>query len=165
MGDITLLRFSMQYGDIEGKNKIYDDSGEPIITRGERKIKCLEGMLYRGWVRYKLGWRTIMFKGYGTFYFTNDRIIYIEVPEYIQKIHTFSIDHELGDFGGWDYHAHRLRRAVRLGAYLFFELPLNEITKFKHKKEQTLIFAADKKDKYKIIVDHIIGKEIEQLKI
>ncbi len=155
----------MQFGDIEGSGKIYNDSAEPILTHGERIIKCLKGMLYRGWVRYKLGWRTIMFKGYGTFYFTNKRVIYLEVPEYIQKIHTLNIDHELGDFGGWDYHAHRLRRAARLGAYLFFELPFNEIKEFKHKKEQTQIFAADSKHKYKVIVDRNIGKEIEQLKI
>lgn len=154
----------MEYGDIKGKGKIYTESGEPILGSGERINKNISGVLHRGWIRYKLGWRTIMFKGYGEFFLTNDRVIYLEAPEYIEKIHTFNIDHELGDFGGWDYHAHNLRRAALLNAYLFFELPLAEITEFKHKKGQTVIFAADKKNKYKIVVELNIGKEIEDWK-
>lgn len=152
----------MKYGDIQGKGKIYSESGDIILGRGEKKLKCVSGILNRGWVRYKLGWRTIMFKGFGGFNFTNKRIVYIEVPEYIDKIHTFNLDHELGDFGGWDYHAHKMRRAASLGAFIFLELPLDEITKFKHKKEQSVIYVEDDKNKYKLVVAPEIGLEIEK---
>lgn len=152
----------MQYGDIEGKGKIYTDAGTPMLARGERIMTSLPGMLHRGWIRHKLGWRTIMFKGYGSFYLTNDRIIYLEEPEYIQKIHTFNLDHEIGDFGGWDYHAHRLRRAAKLNAHLFFNLPFDEITGLKHKNNQTIILTTDSNNKYKIVIDQKIGQEIEK---
>ena len=151
----------MRYGDIEGKGKVYSASGNLILGRGEKVRKSVPGMLRRGWVRYKLGWRTIMFKGYGCFNLTNNRIIYIEVPEYIEKIHTLSIDHELGDFGGWDYHAHRMRRAAALDAFMFFELSYSEITKFKHKPDYSTIFVDDGKHKYKLIIENKIAKEIE----
>jgi hypothetical protein len=153
----------MRDGDIAGKGKIYLPSGKPILAPGEKVIKNTPGMLHRGWVRYKLGWRTIMFKGYGQFYFTNNRIIYIEVPEFIDKIHTFNIDHELGDFGGWDYHAHRMRRAAALDAFMFFELSYSEVIELKFRKELSTIFAKDKKNKYKIIIEHKIGKELEEI--
>lgn len=153
----------MKYGDIEGKGKVYTDTGNLILAPSERVQKTLSGLLNRGWVRYKLGWRTIMFKGFGRFDLTNKRVIYIETPEYIENIHTFNIDHELGDFGGWDYHAHRLRRAAALGAFMFFELPIGEIEKFKHEKQYSTIFTKDKKHRYKIIVELKIGKEIERL--
>ena len=104
-----------------------------------------------------------MFKGAGTFNITDRRIVYLEQPKFIGKIHTFNLDHELGDFGGWDYHAHRMRRAVQLGALLFFELPSNEITKFIHKRDQTVIYAKDEKNKYKIVVDGNVGGEISRV--
>jgi hypothetical protein len=135
----------MQYGDIEGKGKIYSTSGELLLDKNEKIISQTSGILLRGWVRYKLGWRTIMFKGYGGFFITNKRLVYLELPEFIEKIHTVNLDHELGDFGGWDYHAHRLRRAAALEAFMFFELPRNEINDFKHKKDRTLILSKDKK--------------------
>ncbi len=153
----------MKFGDIEGKGKVYSDSGEIIMLRGERLRVSSSGMLHRGWVRYKLGWRTILFKGYGSFNITNKRLVYIEVPEYIEKIHTFNLDHELGDFGGWDYHAHRMRRAVRLGALIFFELPLSEITEFKHGKKNSIIFVKDEKHKYKLVIELKIGHELDEL--
>ena len=73
----------MKYGDIEGKGKIYTDTGEAILGRGENVVKSLPGVLQRGWVRYKLGWRTIMFTGCGEVTLTNKRVLYIELPEYI----------------------------------------------------------------------------------
>ena len=152
----------MKYGDIQGKGKIYSASGDLILTPGEKVLKNSQGMLHRGWIKYKLGWRTIMFKGYGVFNFTDKRIIYLETPEFIKKIHTFNVDHELGDFGGWDYHAHRMRRAAAMNAYMFLELPYSEITKFKHKDKHSIVFIEDNKNKYKIIVAPEIGQEIEK---
>jgi hypothetical protein len=151
----------MRYGDIKGKDKIYTDKGKPILIPGEHIVTNDEGTLNRGWVRYKLGWRTIMFKGVGTFYFTNKRMIYLEMPVYVTKIHTFNIDHELGDFGGWDYHAHRMRRAAEHGAFIFLELPLDEITDVKQKGGEATVFAKDAKHKYKIIVEGMIGDAVE----
>ncbi len=151
----------MQYGDIQGKGKIYTDHGELKKLSAEKVISTLDGTLHRGWVKYKLGWRTIMFKGAGTYYITDRRIVYLEQPEYIGKIHTFNLDHELGDFGGWDYHAHRMRRAVQLGALLFFELPISEITKVQHKKTESIVYAQDKKDKYKLVIEYEVGVKIE----
>jgi hypothetical protein len=153
----------MRHGDIKGKGKIYTEKGKPILDSGEYEVTSDEGTLIRGWVRYKLGWRTIMFKGVGTFYFTNKRLIYLEMPEYVNKIHTFNIDHELGDFGGWDYHAHRMRRAVEHSAFIFLELPLDEITEVKHKGEESTVFAKDAKHKYKIIVEGMIGDAVENV--
>jgi hypothetical protein len=153
----------MKFGDIEGKGNIYNDSGNVILNSGEREQNSISGLLHRGWVRYKLGWRTIMFKGYGRFHFTNKRLIYLEKPEYIEKIHTFNIDHELGDFGGWEYQAHRLRRAAALQALMFFELRYDEITKFKHDKEYSTVFNENKEHKYKLIVERSIGKELEMI--
>ena len=153
----------MKFGDIEGKGKVYNDSGNVILDAGERVQNNISGLLHRGWVRYKLGWRTIMFKGHGCFYFTNKRLVYLEKPEYIEKIHTFNIDHEFGDFGGWDYHAHRLRRAAALQALMFFELYYDEITKFKHDKEYSTVFSEDKEHKYKMIVERSIGKDLETI--
>ncbi len=151
----------MNYGDIEGKGKIYSDSGDIILNPGERVVKTFCGMLHRGWIRYKLGWRTIMFKGYGSIDLTNKRVVYIEKPEFIEKIHTFNLDHELGDFGGWDYHAHRLRRAAALDAFMFFDLPISEITKIKHDKQLSTIFVKDAKHTYKVVVEPDAGKEID----
>ena len=153
----------MRYGDIKGKGKIYSASGEPIILPGERISERVEGGLHRGWVRYKLGWRTILFKGYGSYIFTNKRIIYLERPKFVEKIHTFNIDHELGDFGGWDYHAHRMRRATAMGAFIFLELPIDEITKVKLKKNHTLVFVDDKKHKYKLVIDNEIAPKFEKV--
>ena len=152
----------MRYGDIKGKDKVYSEAGEPILGSGERVDRSLEGVLHRGWIKYKLGWRTILFKGFGTFYLTNKRIIYIEEPKFVHKIHTFNIDHEVGDFGGWDYHAHRMRRAAAMGAFIFFELPLNEIAKLKPKGDQVTILAQDEKNKYKIVVDQKVATDIEK---
>ena len=153
----------MKYGDIEGKGKIYSDSGNIILNPGERVVKSFCGILHRGWVRYKLGWRTIMFKGYGSIDLTNKRVVYIEKPEFIEKIHTFNLDHELGDFGGWDYHAHRMRRAARLQALMFFELQYNEITGFKHKADLSTMFTDDVSHKYKLIIENKIAKVIEEM--
>ncbi len=153
----------MRYGDIKGKGKVYSESGKPILIPGEVVRENVTGILHRGWVRYKLGWRTIMFKGFGEYIFTNNRIIYIEKPEFIQKIHTFNIDHELGDFGGWDYHAHRMRRAVANGAFIFFELPYVEINRVNHKKKYSIIFANDDKHKYKLVIETKIAKQIEMI--
>jgi hypothetical protein len=83
---------------------------------------------------------------------------------YIERIHTFNLDHELGDFGGWDYHAHRMRRAAVNGAFIFLELPYSEITEVKHKKDQAIIFAKDKDHKYKIVVENNISMEIEKFR-
>ena len=152
---------TMKYGDVEGKGKIYGKTGELVLARGERLERSVSGTLLRGWVRYKLGWRTIMFKGQGCFNITNKRVVYLEVPQYVGKIHTFNLDHELGDFGGWDYHAHSIRRAAMQNALLFFELPLNEITEIKHKSKEATIFAKDEKNKYKIIVEPAIAQDIE----
>ena len=153
--------FEMKYGDIQGKGKVYSASGNLILAPGEKVLKNSNGMLNRGWIKYKLGWRTIMFKGYGVFNFTDKRIIYLEIPEFVEKIHTFNVDHELGDFGGWDYHAHRMRRAAALDAFMFFELPYFEITEFKYTKKLATVFVKDKNHKYKIIVEQKIGKELE----
>jgi len=152
----------MRFGDIQGKGKVYSEAGDILLARGEKKVKSVLGTLKRGWVRYKLGWRTILFKGYGNFNFTNRRIVYLENPEYIENIHTFNLDHELGDFGGWDYHAHSMRRAARQGAFMFFELPYNEISKFKHAKDFSTIYTEDKVHKYKLIIEQEISHEIEE---
>jgi phosphotransferase system IIB component len=152
----------LRYGDIEGKGKIYSETGKLILIPQEKILASRSGTLKRGWVRYKVGWRTIIFKGYGSFNITSKRIIYIEEPQYIQKIHTFNLDHEIGDFGGWDYHAHRMRRATRLQALMFLELPYEEITKFKHKDNYSTVFTEDKNHKYKIIIDSEIAKAMEQ---
>lgn len=153
---------SMRYGDIKGKEKVYSNAGEPILKPNEHIDRSVEGVLHRGWVKYKLGWRTILFKGLGIFYLTNQRVIYIEEPRFVSRIHTFNIDHEVGDFGGWDYHAHRMRRAAAMGAFLFLELPLNEITKFKDKGDHSTVFARDEKNKYKIVVDQNVASEIKR---
>jgi hypothetical protein len=151
----------MRYGDIQGKGKVYSDSGDLLLKRGEKILGSQSGILRRGYIGYKLGWRTIMFKGYGSFHFTNIRVVYLEVPQYIDKIHTMNLDHEVGDFGGWDYHAHKMRRAAAAGAMLFFEVVYSEIIKFKHAKEYSTIFVKDSKHKYKILVVRKIGEEIE----
>jgi hypothetical protein len=153
----------MKFDDIEGKVKTYSPDGNIILEPREKLIEYHSGLLHRGWVKYKLGWRTIMFKGYGNFNLTDKRLIYIEVPEYIQKIHTFNIDHELGDFGGWDYHAHRMRRAARLQAMMFFELRYDEIKQFKHKDDLSTIFVDDGSHKYKVIVENKIAKYVESV--
>jgi len=152
----------MLYGDIQGKGRVYTNSGNIILKPGEKILKSTSGVLHRGWIKYKLGWRTILFKGFGCFNFTNQRIIYLEVPAYIEKIHTFSLDHELGDFGGWDYHAHSMRRAAALGAFMFFELPYSEVIKFKHGKKLSTVLTDDKKHKYKLVIEHRIAKELER---
>jgi hypothetical protein len=153
----------MLYGDIQGKGNIYSEEGKVILVKGERMLQSLEGMLFRGWVRYKLGWRTIIFKGYGTFHITTNRVVYLEVPEYIQNIHTFNLDHELGDFGGWDYHAHNLRRAAVLRAHLFFELPLSELVEIKHGKQYSTLIVKDNKSKYKLNIDTAVARTIESM--
>ena len=151
----------MRYGDVQGKGKVYSESGDLILNHSENILGSLSGMLRRGYIGYKLGWRTIFFKGYGSFHFTNKRIVYLEVPQYVGKIHTMNLDHEMGDFGGWDYHAHKMRRAAAQGAMLFFDLEYSEITKFKHAKDYSTIFVKDNKHKYKILVARKIGDELE----
>jgi hypothetical protein len=153
----------MKFGDLQGKNKVYDSEGEPILNKSEKIDRSMVAYCGRGWRRYKLGWRTIIFEGEGTFYFTNERLIFIRSLEFKPQVHTFNVGKEMGDFGGSAYRAHRANRAVKQGGYDFLEIPLNEIQKveFEEKKGRAVVFVKDKKDKFKLYFEIDIGKQLK----
>jgi hypothetical protein len=153
----------MRFGDLQGKNKIYDIDGEPILQDGEKIKKTKVAYCGRGWRRYKLGWRTILFEGEGIFYFTNQRIIFIRSLGYQPRVHTFNVKKEMGDFGGNAYRAHRANRAVQQGGYDFLEIPLNEIqnVEIEDKKGRAVVFVKDEKNKFKLYFEMDIGKELK----
>ena len=54
-----------------------------------------------------------------------------------------------------------MRRAAAMGAFIFFELPMDEITRIKHEKKRSTIHVKDAKHTYKVVVELDIGKLIE----
>ncbi len=156
----------MKFGDLQGKNKVYDSDGEPILNKGEKLDRSMTAYCGRGWRRYKLGWRTIIFEGEGTFYFTNERLIFIRSLEFKSQVHTFNVKKEMGDFGGSAYRAHRANRAVQQGGYDFLEIPLNEVQKVKleDNKGRAVVFVKDEKDKFKLYFDIGVGEKIQEIR-
>jgi hypothetical protein len=71
----------MQFGDIEGKNIIYNDDGSPILQKDEKVIcefhtKCGINYINKGSVIGK----KVLVKGKGTIFLTNKRFIHIRFP-------------------------------------------------------------------------------------
>jgi hypothetical protein len=154
----------MHFGDLQGKNKVYDADGEPILKKDETLDKYMKAYCGRGWRRYKLGWRTIIFEGEGSFYFTNERLIFIRSLDFQPQVHTFNVKKEMGDFGGSAYRAHRANRAFQQGGYDFLEIPLNEIQKveIEEKKNRAVVFVKDNKDRFKLYFDIDVGKVLSK---
>lgn len=156
----------MNFGDLEGKGSVYSIEGEPKLIKGEEIVTTLVADCGRGWRRYKLGWRPIFYEGEGTYYLTNERLIYLRRPRPHPRIHTINIQHEIGDFGGWAYHAHRSNRAFEFGGLEFFEFPYEQIEKveLEAKNNRAMIFINDTKNKYKLYVDMEVGEALNKHK-
>ena len=139
----------MKFGDLQGKNKVYDSDGEPILNKGEKLDRSMTAYCGRGWRRYKLGWR-----------------IFIRSLEFKSQVHTFNVKKEMGDFGGSAYRAHRANRAVQQGGYDFLEITLNEVQKVKleDNKGRAVVFVKDEKDKFKLYFDIGVGEKIQEIR-
>ncbi len=135
------------------------------MIQGEEVVTKLVADCGRGWRKYKLGWRPIFYEGEGTYYFTNERLIYLRRPRPHPRIHTFNIDHELGDFGGWAYHAHRSNRAFEFGGLEFFEFPYEQIEKIELEKKnnRAVVFVDDEKNKFKLYVDLSVAEKLKSV--
>ncbi|MBN1389729.1 MAG: hypothetical protein JXA22_03695 [Candidatus Thermoplasmatota archaeon] len=73
---------SMRYGDKDGFNEIYDDNGELVLHTSEKALVVEENIVptFKSTWRY-YGGEYLMEPSKGTIYLTNERLVFINIPE------------------------------------------------------------------------------------
>lgn len=152
----------MLFGDLEGKNKIYDLEGNFIPLNDECIYSTIEGFLEKVEKKLKTTWRVLFFDGSGMFILSEKRLVFFREPIKYDASFKFS-GNRFATMSDWEYWTNRANKAIEAGAKEFVEVPYNEIEKVKIGKTFSKIFIKSKDEKFKITVEANIGKEIARI--
>lgn len=152
----------MLYGDLEGKNKIYDLEGNFIPLKDECIFSTIEGFLEKVEKKLKTAWRILFFDGTGLFILSDRRLVFLREPIKYETSFNFSIS-RFATMSDWEYWTNRANKAIEAGAKEFVEVPYNEIDKVKIGKTFSRIFVKSDDHKYKVTVDAKIGEELSRI--
>ncbi len=124
----------MKIGDIDGKAKVYDDKGKPILKSDERVIKTFSGMSKSWAAEYHRNMREVFLTGTqgvhfeGEFTVTNKRVIFLAEPNHYHA--GFNAIGIWGSaMGNFQYVMSRSNLAKERNAKMYFEFDCDEIIK------------------------------------
>lgn len=160
----------MKIGDVEGKGKIYNEDGEPILDRDEETKARFPGICLN-WATRKGGKiHSIMnFEGEGEFILTDKRLLFLREPRKfppgywaVGRQAGGLVGDELVGGGDWQYVLARSNRAKEMGGLEFLEIALDDIKRINISRENAQIFIQNK-DKFRLIVDTNTGEKLADL--
>jgi hypothetical protein len=154
--------FDMNLGDIEGKGKVYDGSGQIIFHDEECITKSVDGNVIGIYKRHKAGWKVIFMDGPGCAGITNLRTVFLREPKSYAGGQD-NVAKRLYSLSDGQYWPDKEDHAKREGAKDFFEVYHDEVKKIKHGKKESTIFTESDLGKHKIILDTKIAKELEKI--
>jgi len=157
----------MKIGDVEGKGKIYNEEGEPILLgdeniRGRFRGTCIN------WATRKRGkiHGIMNFEGEGEFIVTDKRLVFLRRPREfppgywaVGRQSGGLVGDELVGGGDWQYALARSNRAKEMGGLEFLEIGLGEIERINIGKENAQIYIQND-DKFQLIVDKNTGEKL-----
>ena len=160
----------MRIGDIEGKDDIYNDRGEPILGEGEEIGERFTGMCINWATRKKGKLHGIMnFEGEGEFIVTSERLLFLRKPRDFPPGYWATgrqsgglVGDEFVGGGDWQYALARSNRAKKLGGLEFIEVLLSDIDRINIGGESAHLFIKNH-DKFKLIVDRNTGEKLAGL--
>lgn len=160
----------MNIGDVEGKGKIYNDEGEPILLKDENIKERFRGLCINWATRKRGKIHGIMnFEGEGEFIITDKRLIFLRRPREfppgywaVGRQSGGLVGDELVGGGDWQYALARSNRAKELGGLEFLEIELDEIERINIGKENAQIHIKNK-DKFQLIVDKNTGERLSHI--
>lgn len=152
----------MRLGDIDGKGKIYDNSGNMLFHDGECMTKKMDGMCTGIYKKHKAGWKVIFMDGPGCFVMTNLRMVFLREPKTYPGGED-KVAKRLYSLSDGQYWPDKADRAREKGAKEYFEILHDEVKKIKHSKKESSIFVESEEGKHKIILDNNIGETLENI--
>lgn len=160
----------MNIGDVEGKGKIYNDEGEPILLRGETVKERFRGFCINWATRKRGKIHGIMnFEGEGEFIITDKRLMFLRRPREfppgywaVGRQSGGLVGDELVGGGDWQYALARSNRAKEMGGLEFLEIELDEIERINIGKENAQIHIQNE-DKFQLIVDKNTGERLSHI--
>lgn len=150
------------FGDVEGKNELYDDLGNMLLREGECLYETMNGMCDGIYERHKLGWKVIFMDGPGCYFITDSRTVFLREPKTYPGAGD-SIAKRFYSFSDGQYWPDRADKAKSEGAKEFFEINHEEIQKFNHGRINSSIFVESEGEKYKIVIEKEVGEALEKV--
>lgn len=160
----------MKIGDVEGKGKIYNENGEPILTEEENIRERFYGLCIN-WATRKGGkiHGILNFEGEGEFIVTNKRLLFLRKPREfppgywaVGRQKGGLVGDELVGGGDWQYLQARSNRTLKMGGLEFLEVSLDEIARINISKENAQIYI-ENDDKFKLLVDNDTGEKLASI--
>jgi hypothetical protein len=160
----------MKIGDIEGKGKIYDDKGKPILKKNEQIIEIFIGTCLNWATRKKGKLHGIMnFEGEGEFTVTDKRVLFLRKPRdfppgywAVGRQSGGLVGDELVGGGDWQYVLARSNRAKKMGGLEYLEIRLEELKRINIASENAQIYI-ENKDKFRLITDKDTGEKLAEI--
>jgi hypothetical protein len=152
----------MQFGDLEGKDKVYDSEGILIPMKNECILSTMDGYTKKAEKKVRLKWQIVFYDGGGVFVFTDKRLVFLREPVKYEQPYKFS-GGRFATLADWEYWTNRSNKAIDAGAKEFFEIQYDEIEKVKNGKKLSKIIVRTGEKKFRFIVDVNIGKTLAQL--
>jgi len=160
----------MKIGDVEGKGKIYNDKGEPILQKDEKIKERFKGICINWATRKKGKIHGIKnFEGEGEFIVTNKRLLFFRQPRKfppgywaVGRQKGGLVGDELVGGGDWQYALARSNRARKMGGLEFFEVGLDEIKRINIGKNDAQVYVQND-DKFQLIVDKNTGELLVEI--
>lgn len=160
----------MNIGDVEGKGKIYNDEGEPILMKDETIKEKFRGFCIN-WATRKRGkiHGIKNFEGEGEFIITDKRLMFLRRPREFPPGY-WAVGRQSGGLvgdefvggGDWQYALARSNRAKEMDGMEFLEIELDEIERINIGKENAQIHIQNK-DKFQLIVDKNTGERLSNI--
>ena len=152
----------MNYGDIEGIDKIYDSEGILIPKANECVLTTFDGYVEKLEQQLHMHWRIKFFDGNGVFVLTDKRLVFLREPLRYDTKFKFGGD-RFAELADWEYWTNRANKAREASAKEFIELPYTEIEKIENGKQFSRINVRSGEDKYRLLVTREVGIELEKL--
>ncbi|MDY6964670.1 MAG: hypothetical protein SVM80_01695 [Halobacteriota archaeon] len=152
----------MKFGDVEGKEEMYDDSGNMLLQEGECISEVVNETCDGIFEKHSLGWRIVFMDGPGCYFITDTRTVFLREPLSYQGGED-ELAKRLYSFTDGQYWPDRADKAKSAGAKEFFEIMHDEIEKFKHGKQDSSIFVDSEDGKYKVVVGRNVGDALEKI--
>ena len=160
----------MKIGDVDGKGKIYDDGGKPILFKNEQMIDNFTGMCLNWATRKKDKLLGIMnFEGEGDFTVTDKRLLFLRKPREfppgywaVGRQSGGLVGDELPGGGDWQYLLARSNRAKKMGGLEYLEIELDEIKRLNISSDNAQVYI-ENKDKFRLIIDKNTGEKLAEI--
>ena len=152
----------MQFGDLEGKDNVYDSEGILIPQENECVLTTMDGYAKKVEKKVRLKWQIVFYDGSGVFVFTDKRLVFLREPVKYERPYKFS-GGRFATLADWEYWTNRSNKAIDAGAKEFFVIPYEEIEKVKNGNKLSKVIVKTSDTKFRFIVDVNVGKTLAQL--